>query len=125
LGFGQTHLPKYVTPNDIDADEYLTQLCWEGFQRRYHKPGSEGPTPEAEQRLKYELEVIRYTQFANYFLVVWDIMDFVRRQDILSAVRGSAAGSVALYCLGITDIDPMEYGLVFERFLNMERKEMR
>lgn len=124
LGFGQTHLPKYVTPNDTDADEYLTQLCWEGFQRRYHKPGSEGPTPEAEQRLKYELEVIRYTQFANYFLVVWDIMDFVRRQDILSAVRGSAAGSVALYCLGITDIDPMEYGLVFERFLNMERKEM-
>ena len=124
LGFGQTHLPKYPTPNDMDADEYLTQLCWEGFQRRYHRPGSEGPTPEAEQRLKYELEVIRYTQFANYFLVVWDIMDFVRRRGILSAVRGSAAGSVALYCLGITDIDPMEYGLVFERFLNMERKEM-
>ena len=124
LGFGQIHLPKYVTPNDMDADEYLTQLCWEGFQRRYHKPGSEGPTPEAEQRLKYELDVIRYTQFANYFLVVWDIMDFVRRQSILSAVRGSAAGSVALYCLGITDIDPMEYGLIFERFLNMERKEM-
>ena len=119
LGFGQTHLPKYVTPNDVDADEYLTQLCWEGFQRRYPKP-----TPEAEQRLKYELEVIRYTRFANYFLVVWDIMDFVRRRGILSAVRGSAAGSVALYCLGITDIDPMEYGLVFERFLNMERKEM-
>ena len=124
LGFGQTHLPKYDTPNDMDADEYLTQLCWEGFQRRYHRPGSEGPTPEAEQRLKYELEVIRYTQFANYFLVVWDIIDFVRRQGILSAVRGSAAGSVALYCLGITDIDPMEYGLIFERFLNMERKEM-
>ena len=124
LGFGQTHLPKYVTPNDMDADEYLIQLCWEGFQRRYHRPGSEGPTPEAEQRLKYELDVIRYTQFANYFLVVWDIMDFVRRRGILSAVRGSAAGSVALYCLGITEIDPMEYGLVFERFLNMERKEM-
>ena len=119
LGFGQTHLPKYDTPNDMDADDYLVQLCWEGFQRRYHMP-----TPEAEQRLKYELEVIRYTQFANYFLVVWDIMAFVRRQGILSAVRGSAAGSVALYCLGITDIDPMEYGLVFERFLNMERKEM-
>ena len=124
LGFGQTHLPKYGTPDDMDADEYLTQLCWEGFQRRYHRPGSEGLTPEAEQRLKYELDVIRYTQFANYFLVVWDIMDFVRQRGILSAVRGSAAGSVALYCLGITDIDPMEYGLVFERFLNMERKEM-
>ena len=119
LGFGQTHLPKYVTPDSMDADEYVEKLCWEGFQRRYPRP-----TPEAEQRLKYELEVIRHTQFANYFLVVWDIMDFVRRRGILSAVRGSAAGSVALYCLEITDIDPMEYHLVFERFLNMERKEM-
>ena len=119
LGFGLTHLPKYPTPNNMDADEYLAQICWEGFRRRYPHP-----TPEAEQRLKYELEVIHYTQFANYFLVVWDIMDFVRRRGIMSAVRGSAAASVALYCLGITDVDPLEYRLVFERFLNMERKEM-
>ena len=74
--------------------------------------------------MKYELEVIRHTQFANYFLVVWDIIDFARRSGILYGVRGSAAASVALYCLGITDIDPLEYRLVFERFLHLERREM-
>ena len=119
LGFGQTHLPKFPTPNDMPADEYLAELCWEGFKRRYSRP-----TPEAEERLKYELEVIRHTQFANYFLVVWDICDFVHRNGIMFGVRGSAAASVALYCLGITDVDPLEYRLVFERFLNLERKEM-
>ncbi len=119
LGFGQTHLPKYPTPGDVPADEYLAQLCWEGFRRRYPRP-----TPEAEERLKYELEVIRHTQFGNYFLVVWDICDFVHRNGIMFGVRGSAAASVALYCLGITDVDPLEYRLVFERFLNLERKEM-
>ncbi len=119
LGFDQTHLPKYPTPNDMDADAYLAQLCWEGFRQRYPRP-----TAAAEQRLKYELEVIRHTQFANYFLVVWDIVDFVRRNGIMMAVRGSAAASVALYCLGITEVDPLEYRLVFERFLNLERKEM-
>ena len=119
LDFGQTHLPKYPTPNDIDADEYLARLCEEGFRRRYPHP-----TSEAEDRLRYELDVIRHTKFANYFLVVWDIIDFVRNNNILYGVRGSAAASVALYCLGITDVDPLEYRLVFERFLNMERKEM-
>ncbi|MCI0901042.1 MAG: DNA polymerase III subunit alpha, partial [Chloroflexi bacterium] len=119
LDFGQSHLPKYPTPNDMDADEYLVQLCEEGFRRRYPHA-----TPEAEDRLRYELDVIRHTRFANYFLVVWDIIDFVRRSSILYGVRGSAAASVALYCLGITDVDPLEYRLVFERFLNLERKEM-
>ena len=119
LDFEQTHLPKYPTPDGADADEYLAQLCWEGFHQRY--PHS---TPEQEQRLKYELDVIRHTSFANYFLVVWDIIGFVRRSGIMHAVRGSAAASVALYSLGITNVDPLEYRLVFERFLNMERKEM-
>ena len=119
LDFGQTHLPKYPTPNGQDADEYLAQLCEEGFRRRYPHP-----TAESEDRLRYELDVIRHTKFANYFLVVWDIIDFVRNNNILYGVRGSAAASVALYCLGITDVDPLEYRLVFERFLNMERKEM-
>ncbi|PKB70558.1 MAG: DNA polymerase III subunit alpha [SAR202 cluster bacterium Io17-Chloro-G6] len=119
LDFGQTHLPKYPTPNDMDADEYLAQLCEEGFRRRYPHP-----TAEAEDRLRYELDVIRHTRFANYFLVVWDIINFVRRNNILYGVRGSAAASVALYTLGITDVDPLEYRLVFERFLNLERKEM-
>jgi DNA polymerase-3 subunit alpha len=119
LNFDQTHLPRFPTPNDMDAEEYLTQLCWEGFKRRYPNP-----TPDAVQRLEYELEVIKYTKFANYFLVVWDIIDFVRRSGIMYGVRGSAAASVALYCLGITNVDPLEYRLVFERFLNLERKEM-
>ncbi len=119
LGFGQTHLPRYQTPGGIDADEYLAQLCWDGFRTRYGTS-----SPEAEQRMKYELEVIRHTRFANYFLVVWDIIDFTRRSQILYGVRGSASASVALYCLGITDIDPLEYRLVFERFLHLERKEM-
>ena len=119
LGFGQTHLPKYTTPDDIPADDYLAELCWDGFKSRYPEP-----TKEAEDRLTYELDVIKYTQFANYFLCVWDIIDFVRRNKILFGVRGSAAASVALYCLGITEIDPLEYKLVFERFLNLERKEM-
>ena len=119
LDFGQTHLPRYATPGGMDADEYLAQLCEEGFRRRY--PNAD---QTAEERLRYELEVIQYTRFANYFLVVWDIIDFVRRNNILYGVRGSAAASVALYCLGITDVDPLQYQLVFERFLNMERKEM-
>ena len=119
LEFGQTHLPRYETPGGMDADEYLAQVCEEGFRRRY--PNA---SPEAVERLRYELEVIRYTRFANYFLVVWDIIKFVRERNILFGVRGSAAASVVLYCLGITDVDPLEYRLVFERFLNMERKEM-
>ncbi len=119
LDFDRTHLPRYPTPDGIDADEYLAQLCEDGFRRRYPNAGR-----EAEERLRYELEVIHHTKFANYFLVVWDIIDFVRRRNILFGVRGSAAASVALYCLGITDVDPLEYRLVFERFLNLERKEM-
>ena len=119
LDFGQTHLPRYETPNGMDADEYLAQVCEAGFRQRYPNAA-----PEAVERLRYELEVIRYTKFANYFLVVWDIIKFVRERNILFGVRGSAAASVVLYCLGITDVDPLEYRLVFERFLNMERKEM-
>ena len=119
LEFGRTHLPKFPTPDGVPAHEYLTALCWEGFQRRYPQP-----TQEAKDRLTYELEVILYTNFADYFLVVWDIIGFVRNNGIKYGVRGSAAASVALYCLGITNVDPLEYRLVFERFLNFERKEM-
>ena len=119
LDFEQLHLPEFDVPQGEDADDYLGQLCHEGLGRRYPED-----TPEARERLEYELDVIRKTRFANYFLVVWDIASFARQHNILFGVRGSAAASVALYCLGVTDIDPLEYRLVFERFLNVERKEM-
>ena len=119
LDFSQVHLPEYKVPDEIDADEYLARLCWDGLRRRVERV-----TPDDEQRLTYELEVIRQTRFANYLLVVWDIATFVRQRGIVFAVRGSAAGSLSLYCLGVTDVHPLEYGIVFERFLNVERKEM-
>ena len=119
LEFDNLHLPKYPVPDGGDADEFLAKLCWEGLDRIYPNR-----TPELENRLKYELEVIRHTRFANYFLVVWEIVSFARERRILLAVRGSAAASLALYCLGVTDVDPLEHTLVFERFLNVERKEM-
>ena len=119
LATGELHLPTYPVPDGATPDAYLTTLCREGFKLLY-------PTasPQAEERLEYELDVIRLTQFANYFLVVWDIISFTRSSGILFGVRGSAAASVVLYCLGVTEVDPLEYRLVFERFLNIERKEM-
>ncbi len=119
LEFGRLHLPEIELPEGKSADQFLADLCREGLPRCYPQP-----TPEIEQRLDYELEVIKHTQFANYFLVVWDIISFARKSTILFGVRGSAAASIVLYCLGITEIDPIEHKLVFERFLNVERKEM-
>ncbi len=119
LEFGRLHLPEVDLPQGKTADEHLAELCWQGLAQRYPHP-----TPEVEGRLKYELEVVRQTRFAHYFLVVWDIVSFARRHDILCGVRGSAAASLILYCLGVTDVDPLIHGLVFERFLNVERKEM-
>ena len=120
LDFSTLHLPNYSIPTDEDADTYLGRLCWQGFNERY----PDGGTQESKDRLTYELQVIQTTQYPNYFLVVWDIAAFARGNDIMFGVRGSAASSLALYCLGITEIDPMEFRLVFERFLNIERKEM-
>ncbi len=119
LDFGRLHLPEIDIPAGKTPFEYLTDLCWQGLPKRYTRV-----TPEIEARLKYELDVIDKTQFANYFLVVWDIMYFARGQGIMCAVRGSAAASIVLFCLGITEIDPLAHTLVFERFLNVERKEM-
>ncbi len=120
LDFSTLHLPQYDVPKGEDADDYLRKICWQGFTERY----PDGGTDDAKARLDYELDVIKTTQYPNYFLVVWDIADFARKNDIVFGVRGSAASSLALYCLGITEIDPLEYRLVFERFLNIERKEM-
>ena len=119
LDFSRLRLPEYAIPDGISADEYLEKLSREGLERRVGTVSADDL-----ERLAYELEVIRQTQFANYFLVVWDIARFVRENDILLAVRGSAAASLVLYCLGVTDVNPLEYGLVFERFLHVERKEL-
>ncbi len=119
LEFGKPHLPQVDLPRGKTADDYLAELCWQGLKQRHPSP-----TPEIEQRLTYELDVINKTQFADYFLVVWDLISFARKQNILFGVRGSAAASLALYCLGITNIDPLAHKLVFERFLNVERREM-
>jgi DNA polymerase-3 subunit alpha len=106
-------------PRGKEADEFLAELCWRGLEKRYPQPNE-----KARQQLKHELEVIRQTRFADYFLVIWDIVEFAKRRGIYFGVRGSAAASVVLYCLGITDIDPLAHGLVFERFLNVERREL-
>lgn len=119
LEFGRLHLPEIELPEGKNADEFLSDLCHENLPKYYPDP-----TPEIQQRLEYELDVIKTTQFANYILVVWDIISFTREQNILFGVRGSAASSIVLHCLGITYLDPIAHGLVFERFLNIERREM-
>lgn len=119
IDFDKLYLPEFPTPNNKDAFEYLTELCMDGINRRIPNYDS-----IYRERLEYELNVIKTAQFANYFLVVWDIAKETRRKNILFGVRGSAAASLVLYVLGITDIDPISYRLVFERFLNYERKEM-
>ena len=119
LEFNRLLLPQIDTPDDLTSQEYLERTCWEGFKRRYPAEPS-----AARERMEYELDVVRQMEFADYFLVVWDIVTHARGKGILVGVRGSAAASVVLYCLGITDIDPLPYDLVFERFLNLERKEM-
>jgi DNA polymerase-3 subunit alpha len=119
LDFTKLHLPHVELPQGGDADDFLAERCWQGLEKRYQRPGS-----DVKERLSYELDVIKRTRFAHYFLVVWDIITFTREQGIYFGVRGSAAASLALYCLGITDVDPLAYGLVFERFLNVERREL-
>ena len=119
MEFGRLHLPEIGIPEDKTADQFLADLCHENLAKYYPNL-----TPEIKKRLEYELDVIKTTQFANYILVVWDIISFTKQQNILFGVRGSAASSIVLHCLGITPLDPLEHGMIFERFLNIERKEM-
>lgn len=112
-------LPRFPTPSGESSIQYLKTLCDEGLKTRYAEP-----TDEIRSRLEYELSVVEQTGFADYFLVCWDIFKFVNSRKILSAVRGSAAASLILYLLEVTEIDPLEYRLIFERFLNLERREM-
>ncbi len=107
------------TPEGMNAQSYLNKLSFEGMKTRYPVI-----TEEHEDRLRFELDVIEKTGFGQYFLIVRDFANFARREGIFFGVRGSAAGSMASYCVGITDVDPLEYGLTFERFLNPERLSM-
>lgn len=120
LEFGRLAMPSPGDiPEGVNAQAYMNKLCFEGMRERYREI-----TPAHEERLRYELDVIEKTGFATYFLIVRDFAQFTRRKGIYFGVRGSAAGSMASYCLGITDLDPVEYGLTFERFLNPERISM-
>ena len=121
LEFNRLLLPQIELPDGLSSFEYLEQLCYEGFDQRYAEYGN---AERARERVAYELDVIRQMDFADYFLVVWDLVAYARKQGILVGVRGSAAASAVLYCLYITNIEPLIYDLVFERFLNLERKEM-
>jgi DNA polymerase-3 subunit alpha len=120
IEFGVTKLPKYDVPEEYDAWSYLNKLCLEGFG--HHYPEDDGTLKE---RLDYELDVIHSMGYVDYFLIVWDFIHYARSQDIIVGPgRGSAAGSIVSYCLGITNIDPIRYNLLFERFLNPERVSM-
>jgi DNA polymerase III subunit alpha len=122
LEFGRLNFPQldHVVPAGQTPQAFLAYRCQEGLARRYAGRVSD----EHRQRLAYELDVVEKTGFAAYILFVWDFVDWARRQGITCGPRGSAAGSIILYCLGISDVDPVGYGLTFERFLNPERIQM-
>jgi DNA polymerase-3 subunit alpha len=119
LDLGKVKLPHFPVPEGETADSYLRHLCEAGLRRLYGRP-----TAEQQARLDMELGVIAQTGYAAYFLIVMDFVRFARERGILTTVRGSAAGSLVLYSLGVTDVDPLRYRLPFERFLNLERFTM-
>ena len=119
LEFGRNLIMRFPTPKNKPSMEYLRELCYAGLKKRFESPGE-----QVTERLEYELGIIEETKVSDYFLVCWDIFNFVNERGILSAVRGSAASSLVLYCLEVTQIDPVEADLFFERFLNVERREM-
>ena len=117
LDFSKVHLPKYELSGSKSKDEYLKELCLEGLKKRYKEM-----TPDIESRLDHELKIIKSMGFTSYFLIVWDFIHYAKDNNIpVGPGRGSAAGSLVSYLLGITDIDPLRYELLFERFLNPER----
>lgn len=120
LDFNTLHLPEYNVPEGYNNSQYLRKLCYEGLKIRY-----DIITDEINQRLEYELETIENMGYVDYFLIVWDFIKYAKDNDIMVGPgRGSAAGSLVSYTLGIIDIDPLKYGLIFERFLNPERVTM-
>jgi DNA polymerase III subunit alpha len=123
LKLGKNYLPHFPIPENAGVktpEEYLEKLAWEGLQRRY-----KNITREIEDRLRYELDVIKRMGFSTYFLIVQDFINQARKMGVaVGPGRGSAAGSLVSYALGITNIDPLKYDLLFERFLNPERVSM-
>jgi len=113
------HLPVFEVPNGHTPQSYLSSLCQDGMQRRYSSD-----TPELQQRLEHELAIIHKMGFDAYFLIVWDLIRHAKSQDIWWNVRGSAAGSIVAYSLGLTSLEPISHGLIFERFLNPGRVTM-
>ena len=120
IEFGVTKLPKYDVPDGMTSWEYLNKLCWEGLEKHYGESSK-----ELKERLRYELDTIRNMGYVDYFLIVWDFIKYAKDHGIaVGPGRGSAAGSIVSYCLEITNIDPIRYQLLFERFLNPERVTM-
>ncbi len=121
LHLGATLLPPFDVPDGLSPDQYLTKLVADGLKWRYNGE----PSAAARDRANQELEVIKATGYASYFLIVWDFYNFARKHEIVVGPgRGSAAGSLVSYCLGITNLDPLQHGLIFERFLNIDRVSM-
>lgn len=119
--FGNIKLPEFRAEGVADNKSYLRELCYQGLYKRY----GNNPSPEVSDRMEYELSVIIKMGYTDYFLIVWDFVRYARENKIPVGVgRGSGAGSLCAYCMGITSIDPIKYGLLFERFLNPERVSM-
>ena len=119
--FGDTKLPYFKAPDGMENQAYFEKLCYEGLERRY--PGK--VTDALRERLAYEINVVKNMGYTNYYLIVYDFINYAKSRDIpVGPGRGSGAGSLAAYCVGITDIDPIRYNLIFERFLNPERVSM-
>ena len=120
LEFGRSKYPEYPVPAGKTREGYLRELCFQGLSTRYGERATSDP--ELKRRLEYELGVLEKTGFVSYLLIVWDFIHFAKEKGIpVGPGRGSAAGSIVAYVLGITDIEPLQYGLIFERFLNPDR----
>ena len=118
--FNEYHLPSFPVPAGFTNEQYFRKLCYEGFEERYEQP------PESYlERLEYEIDVISRMGYVNYYLIVWDFIRYAKEEGIpVGPGRGSGAASIVAYCLHITEVDPMQYTLIFERFLNPERVSM-
>lgn len=121
IEFGKTKLPRFETPDGSDSEAFFRKLCYDGLKGRY----GEDPDQSLVDRLNYEISVVSQMGYVNYYLIVWDFVRYAKSVGIpVGPGRGSGAGSLAAYCVGITNVDPIRYGLIFERFLNPERVSM-